>query len=273
MSICAPKPFGSKFLKGGYGYWPLWWYGQKSKLHDMSGHGLDLTPSGAYFDGQGYYFDGSDDYLADAGGRRILHQNTKGSWHSVYLTENEVPTEGSARGIGTKLYFNVSGTSPKLTGKIVLHPEHCPNLTHLGLYYNSFSVVDVGGLSTLIYTSCSFNNVSYFNIIGASSLQKCFCSDNNISYIKTDGLTSLLAFVCNDNNISSLNASSFVLVTDLRCHNNNMNQSAVDAVLCDMASHTTENGGLNISGNELPSSDGEDCRDILAARGWSVTTD
>ena len=56
MPICAPNPFGccggSRLLKGGYSYWPLWWYGQRDELPDMSGHGVTLYPSDAYFDGQ-----------------------------------------------------------------------------------------------------------------------------------------------------------------------------------------------------------------------------
>ena len=123
MSICAPKPFGSKFLKGGYSYWPLWWYGQKSKLHDMSGHGVDLTPSGAYFDGQGYYFDGSDDYMLDTYGRKIIGGTTEGSWSSVYLTNGEVPAEGNCYSFNMNrcLYYEIL----REAGKPELGPILC----------------------------------------------------------------------------------------------------------------------------------------------------
>ncbi len=272
MSICAPEPFGSKFLKGGYSYWPLWWYGQKSKLHDMSGHGVDLTPNGAYFDGQGYYFDGSD-YLADADGRKIISELTVGTWSSVYLTEGAVPPEGSIRGVGTQVFMNDSGASPKITGKIVLRPEHCPNLTTFQCKNNNISVLDVSKITSLEYLYCYINNISVLDVSALTKLIRFSCRNNNISVLDVSKMTSLNFLWIFNNNISLLDVSAITGLSNLRCENNSMDQDMVDTVLCDLASHTTENGTLNISGNAEPSQDGKDCRDILVARGWSVTTD
>ncbi|RLG23039.1 hypothetical protein DRN85_10115 [Methanosarcinales archaeon] len=254
MSICAPKPFGSKFLKGGYGYWPLWWYGQKNKLHDMSGHGLDVFPTdGAYFDGQGYYFDGVDDTLRDAGNRRILTLQTVGTWQSLYLTDDEVPPEGTAIGTGTSLGINIHGDSPKLTGKIALYPEYCPNIIYFNCRYNRFSVLDVSRVTTL-------------EILG--------CLDNNISTLNVSASTGLTGIWCFDNNIPTLDVSALTKLSTLSCYNNSMDESAVDAVLCALASHSVEDGTLQIQGNAPPSLDGEDCKYILVHDlGWSVTTD
>ena len=252
MSICAPKPFGSKFLKGGYSYWPLWWYGQKSKLHDMSGHGVDLTPSGAYFNGQGYYFDGSNDYLADAGGRKVLEDGTAGLWHSVYLTEGTVSAKGSIWGTGTKIYLNTSGASPKITGKIVFRPAYCPNLEVLRCYYNSISILEVKGLPSLYFLACAFNSISTLDVSNSSSLTFLSCAINSISI---------------------LDVSDSILIKTLLLQDNSMDQDMVDTVLCDVNNYGTSNGTLNISNNAAPSATGMACKDSLVSRGWDVTTD
>jgi len=275
MSICAPKPFGSKFLKGGYSYWPLWWYGQKSKLHDMSGHGFDLTPSGAYFDGQGYYFDGSNDYLVDAGGRKVLSEYTQGSWHSVYLTEGEVPVEGSVRGTGTRLVFSNDFSSPQITGSLVLHSEYCPNLTYLECRRNLLTTIKLYKLPSLTVVDCNSNilTASNFNLYGLTSLQSLYCYYNPLGSLDVTGLTSLQNLYCYNNQLVFLDVSAVSTLKYLFCYNNYMNQDMVDTVLCDMDSHGTSNGTLNISGNEAPSATGVACKDNLVARGWSVTTD
>jgi len=319
MTICAPNPFGccggSRLLKGGYSYWPLWWYGQRDELPDMSGHGVTLYPSGAYFDGQGYYFDGSDDYLADAGGRKVLNNRTKGSWHSVYLTEGAVPAKGSIWGTGTELRLNSSGTAPKITGKIILRPEYCPNLTTFWCCNNSISVLDVSKITSLEYLYCQGNNISVLDVSALTSLKILYCYMNNISVLDVSNLTLLTDLICvsnnisvldvsaltllgtlmcDFNNISVLDVSALTLLTYLRCYSNNislldvsaitdlstlltqnnsMNQDMVDTVLCDMDSHGTSGGTLNISGNEAPSPTGVACKNNLVARGWSVTTD
>jgi len=281
----------------------------------MSGHGVDLTPSGAYFDGQGYYFDGSNDYLIDAGGRKILQEGTTGSWHSIYLTEGTVSAKGSIWGTGTMIKLNSSGTVPKITGKIVLRAEYCPNLwyfncglnsisvldasTVIGLknlycYYNSISALDVSALTNLEYLNCRFNIISVLDVSAATKLRSIYCDYNSISALDVSALTNLeylncrfniisvldvsaatglTTLECNGNNISLLDVSAITGLSTLKCHYNSMDQDMVDTVLCDLASHTTENGTLNIQGNAPPSPDGEDCRDILVARGWSVTTD
>ena len=319
MTICAPNPFGccggSRLLKGGYSYWPLWWYGQRDELPDMSGHGVTLYPSGAYFDGQGYYFDGSDDYLIDDDGRKILQDGTEGSWHSIYLTEGAVPAKGSIWGTGTKIYLNNSGVEPKITGKIVFRPEYCPNLGKIrcesnsisildvskitSLYFlncraNNISVLDVSALTELYFLSCSRNNISVLDVSALTGLTSLYCYGNPISVLDVSALTGLTSLYCYDSNISVLDVSALTGLTDFRCHynyislldvsaitglstllcyHNSMDQDMVDTVLCDMDSHGTSGGTLNISSNEAPSATGVACKDNLVARGWSVTTD
>jgi len=278
MPICAPNPFGccggSRLLKGGYSYWPLWWYGQRDELPDMSGHGVTLYPSGAYFDGQGYYFDGNDDYLIDDDGRKVLQDGTAGSWHSIYLTEGAVPAKGSIWGTGTKLVLNTSGIAPRITGKMVLRPAYCPNLTYFGCWHNSLTFADFSGLSTLKFLYCQYQYVlSEFKIDSLTSIETIFCHWDNLTALDVGGLTTLKTLYCYENSISLLDTSALTSLTNLRCQNNSMNQEMVDTVLCDMDSHGTSNGTLNISGNEAPSATGVACKDNLVARGWSVTTD
>jgi len=87
-------------------------------------------------------------------------------------------------------------------------------------------------------------------------------------------MTQLVHLWCYDNDISLLDVSAASTLKYLYCQNNSMNQSMVDTVLCDMDSHGTSNGTLNISGNAEPSDlYGKPCRDRLADRGWNVTTD
>jgi len=220
----------------------------------MSGHGVTLYPSGAYFDGQGYYFDGSDDYLIDAGGRKILTQHTKGTWHSLYFTNGEVPSEGTVTGTGTKIGINLFGIGPLLTGKIVLYPQYCPNIIYFNCRRNRFSVVDASRMT---------------------KLETFDCYDNyNISVLDVSALTNLKFFGCQNNKISLLDVSALTKLSIFHCHNNLMNQDMVDTVLCDVDSHGTSGGDLNISGNAEPSDlYGKPCRDRLADRGWNVTTD
>ena len=319
MTICARNPFdcrgGSHLLVGGYSYWPLWFYGQRNELPDVSGHGVTLYPSGAYFDGQGYYFDGSDDYLADAGGRRVLDKKTRGSWHSVYLTEGTVPAKGSIWGTGDVLWLNFYGAAPKIKGKIVFKPEYCPNLTHLFCNNNNISVLDISGftgfqiischnnnlsafdtnglvsltelwindnnlsaldtssLTSIRVISCAGNNLSALDVSSLTTLDRIYCGNNNISVLDISALTSLYRVWCYSNSISLLDVSALVSLTYLLCQNNSMNQDMVDTVLCDLDSHGTSSGTLNISGNAAPSATGVACKDNLVSRGWSVTTD
>ena len=248
-SSCCMK---GKFLGDrGYSYWPLWWYGDQDKLNDFAGNCM-LSVSGAYFDGVGYYFDGTDDYLLDAVGRKILVDGTQGTWSSIILTDGEVPPEGSIQGTGTELHLNDSGTIPKITGKIILFPNYCPNITYLRCHSNSISVLDVSALT---------------------SLTTLYCYSNSISVLDVSALTSLTTLHCTGNSISVLDVSALTSLTYLDCRYNSMNQAMVDTVLCDMNTHGTSNGTLSISGNAVPSVTGMACKDDLVSRGWTVTTD
>ena len=249
-SSCCMK---GKFLGDrGYSYWPLWWYGDQDKLNDFAGNCM-LSVSGAYFDGNGYYFDGSNDYLIDAGGRKVLQGGTTGTWSSIILTDGEVPPEGSIQGTGTKLFLNNAGVVPKITGKIILSPYYCPNITHLQCANNSISVLDVSILT---------------------SLTDLYCGGNSISVLDVSALTSLAVLHCGGgNSISVLDVSALTLLRYLHCAYNSMNQAMVDTVLCDVAAHAISNGTLNIAGNAVPSGTGLACRDTLVSRGWTVTVD
>ena len=231
MTICAPNPFGccggSRLLKGGYSYWPLWWYGQRDELPDMSGHGVTLYPSGAYFDGQGYYFDGND-YLIDDDGRKVLQNGTVGSWHSVYLTEGEVPAKGSIWGTGTKLWLNTSGAAPKITGKIVLRSAYCPNLEELRCYGNCISTLKVSGLTSLTYLNCNGNYLTTLDVDGAISLTTLSCRYNyNLPALDVSTLTALTSLECRFCKIHVLDISALTLLTYLSCYNNQI--SILDA--------------------------------------------
>ena len=262
-----------KFLGDrGYSYWPLWWYGDQDKLNDFAGNCM-LSVSGAYFDGVGYHFDGVDDYLIDADGRKVLQDSTTGTWSSIILTDGEVPPEGSIQGTGTKLYLNNTGTIPKITGKIILYPNYCPNITYLDCHSNSISVLDISALTSLTYLNCRSNSISVLDVSALTSLTTLGCRSNSISVLDVSALTSLTALYCYDNSISVLDVSALTSLTYLYCENNSLNQAMVDTVLCDMNTHGTSNGILNISGNAVPSGTGLTCRDALVSRGWTVTVD
>ena len=233
-------------------YIPLWWHGQKSEIPDSSPTHCDLTPSGAYFKKHGYWFDGTDDYFVDSDSRKVLNVGTAGEWSSILLTDGDVPEKGSIWGTGTKLCLNDLSTNPKITGKIILHSEYCPNLTYLRCKTNSISVLDVSDLTSLTYIRCDFNSISVLDV-----------SD----------LTSLTVLMCAGNLISVLSVSALTLLNYFDCASNSMNQAMVDTVLCDMDGHGTNNGILNISSNAAPSAAGTTCANNLTGRGWTVTTD
>ena len=290
-SSCCMK---GKFLGDrGYSYWPLWWYGDQDKLNDFAGNCM-LSVSGAYFDGVGYHFDGTNDYLIDAGGRKILQDGTAGTWSSIILTDGEVPPEGSIQGTGTELYLNIVGTAPKITGKIILSPYYCPNLTVLHCYNNSISVLDVStltsltdficagnsisvldvsALTALTMLNCRGNSISVLDVSALTALRILRCYDNSISVLDVSALTLLTEVHCRDNSISVLDVSALTALTTLYCRNNSMNQAMVDTVLCDMNAHGTSNGALYIRGNAVPSATGLACRDDLVSRGWAVMVD
>jgi len=258
MTICARNPFdcrgGSRLLVGGYSYWPLWFYGQRNELPDVSGHGVTLYPSGAYFDGQGYYFDGSDDYLIDDGGRYIFNAGTAGSWHSIYLTNDEVPAEGNIQGTGTQIRLNHSGASPKVTGNFILRPEYCPNLKILYCNYNLFSNFDVSEIVTLTHLSCSYSVLTTLDIPNLSLLERLWCIESSLVYVDVSGKRHLHY---------------------LRLSDNFLSQEMVDTVLCDMVDNGCTYGSLylEINHNTAPSATGEACKGILVDRGWTVVTD
>ena len=218
-SSCCAK---GKFLGDqGANYWPLWWFGDQDSLNDFAGDCM-LSVSGAYFDGDGYYFDGVNDYLIDVDGRKVLSDGTLGTWSSILLTEGEVSPEGSVQGTGTVLYLNTSGTAPKITGKVVLHPEYCPNLTHLHFYNNNISVCDVSGLTSLTSLRCDSNNISVCDVSGLTSLTYFHCGANNISVLDVSALTSLTSLRCYNNNISVCDVSGLTSLTYFHCGSNNI---------------------------------------------------
>jgi Leucine-rich repeat (LRR) protein len=221
----------------------------------------------------GYYFNGSSSYLLDEQSRKILCEGTTGLWSSINL-EGDVPLCGSICGSGTVLSLNDGNAlPPKITGKIILYPGHCPNLTRLYCYRNSISVLDVSALTLLTHLYCYDNSISVLDVSALTSLTNLNCRDNSISVLDVSALTSLINLQCGDNSISVLDVSALTSLINLQCHNNSMNQAMVDTVLCDMDGHGTSNGTLNISGNAVPSATGIACKNNLIARGWAVTTD
>jgi Leucine-rich repeat (LRR) protein len=254
-------------------YIPLWWHGQKSLLPDSSPAHCDLTPSGACFKEEGYWFDGTDDYLIDSDSRKVLSDGTTGEWSSILLTDGNVPREGSIRGTGTKLYLNVLGTNPKITGKIILHPKYCPSLTTLSCYSNSITTLDISALTSLTYLRCDNNSITTLDISALTSLAYLRCNNNSITTLDVSALTSLAYLTCYNNSITTLDVSALTSLIDLRCNNNSMNSTMVDTVLCDVDAHGTSNGALNISGNAAPGANGITAKNNLIARGWTVTTD
>ena len=182
-SSCCMK---GKFLGDrGYSYWPLWWYGDQDKLNDFAGNCM-LSVSGAHFDGAGYCFDGIDDYLIDAGGRKILGDGTQGTWSSIILTDGEVPPEGSIQGTGTKLYLNNTGTVPKITGEIVLYAEYCPNIIDLRCSSNCIPTLNVSTLTSLANVYCWNSSIFVLDVSAATALMSLHCHNNSMNQATVD---------------------------------------------------------------------------------------
>jgi Leucine-rich repeat (LRR) protein len=166
----------------------VWWW------HDLYEYGNSerCVPHGCAFSSDGCTFTAGD-YLDDLFGRHLLSDGTLGKWSHIYLTEETVPFFGSVAGTGTKLYLNIAGTVPKITGKIILYPEYCPNLTHLYCHDNSISVLDVSALTSLTTLYCYDNSISVLDVSALTSLTTLYCYDNSISVFDVSALTSLTA--------------------------------------------------------------------------------
>ena len=194
-SSCCAK---GKFLGDpGYGYWPLWWYGDQDKLNDFAGNCM-LSVSGAYFDGDGYCFDGSNDYLVDAGGRKILQDGTAGTWSSIILTDGEVPPEGSIQGTGTELCLNNAAVAPRITGKITLCSNYCPNITTLRCYGNLISGFDVSTTTSLtgLYLAC--NSMSQAAVDTILCDVAAYGTSNGTLNVSGNAVPSAAGYVCKD---------------------------------------------------------------------------
>ena len=242
-----------KIYKGGVDNYPLWWYGQKSRLTNFGDRPNFFIPHGAVFKGKGYYFNSANsDYMEDIYGRHLISESTNGLWSQLYLTNSAVPPCGSVVGTGDKFYLS-QGQVPKITGKLIAYPEYCPNISYFICYNNSISILDISRLISLVYVVCAVNFISVLDI---------------------SKLILLNILKCYNNKISALDISNNSLISYLDCHSNFMGQGAVDKVLCDANAWNTSNGTLDISGNTAPSQTGIDAKnDMVNNRGWTVTTD
>jgi Leucine-rich repeat (LRR) protein len=227
-------------------YFVWWWH----NLYEF-GDGDRCIPYGCVFSSDGCTFTGGN-YVDDLHGRHLLSSGTLGKWSHVYLTEGTVPFFGSVAGAGTKLYLNIVGTTPKITGKIILYPEYCPSVTHLNCQENLIDTLDIGALL---------------------SLTSLLCRNNSISVLDVSALTALTTLNCRNNSISVLDVSALTSLVSLDLRSNSFDQAMVDTILCDVDGWGTNSGALDISGNVAPSAAGITCKNNLIARGWTVTTD
>ena len=242
-----------KIYKGGVDNYPLWWYGQSSRLQNFGDRANFLVLHGAVFKGNGYYFNSANsDYMEDIYGRHLFAEGTNGLWSQLYLTDSAVPPCGSIVGTGDTIKLSYT-QDPKITGKIVLYPRSCPALTYFRCYGNSVSIIDVNQLTRLTVLSCGSNKISMLDI---------------------SQLTGLVYLSCNNNLLSIADVSNNSYLTTLNFKGNLMGQGAVDKVLCDVNNWNTSDGTLDISYNTAPSQTGIDAKnDMVNNRGWTVTTD
>ena len=262
-----------KIYKGGVDNYPLWWYGQSNRLQNFGDRTNYLIPHGAVFNGNGYYFNGTTDYMEDIYGRHLIKEGTNGLWSQLYLTNSVVPPCGSAVGAGDKLYCP-STASPKITGKFILYPNYCPNLSVLDTHNNQISVFNVSHLTKLTLLAPYANLLSSLDVALLTSLAYLHFAYNQISAIDISNLIELTYMKCHENQLAALDVSNNSKIATLDCHSNQMGQSAVDKVLCDANNWNTSNGTLDISGNTAPSQTGIDAKnDMVNNRGWTVTTD
>ena len=263
-----------KIYKGGVDNYPLWWYGQSNRLQNFGDKSNFLIPHGAVFQGNGYYFNGANgDYLEDIYGRHLLAESTNGLWSYLYLTDSAVPPCGSAVGTGNKLYLP-SGQAPRITGKIALYPEYCPNLVTFYCRNNNISALDVSRMASLVTLNCYTNSIPALDVSGAIKLGTLTCASNDLLILDVSNLLHLVSFSCHDNLLSALDLSHNPLVKNLLLENNLFNSTMVDTILVVVNSFGTSSGTLDISGNTAPSQTGIDAKnDMVNNRGWTVTTD
>ena len=262
-----------KIYKGGVDNYPLWWYGQSTRLQNFGDRTNFLTPHGTVFQGNGYYFNGANSAsMEDIYGRHLIGEDTNGLWSQLWLTDSAVPPCGSAVGTGNRLVL-YSIPELKIAGKIILLPAYCPNLTHFICYYNHISILDVSRILTLTLLRCYGNWLSTLDVTNLVLLYKLDCTSNTISILDVSKMSLLQYLDCSNNNIPFLDVSNDSKIASLYCQHNQMDQSAVDKVLCDANAWNTSDGTLDISGNTAPSSTGTDCANDMVNRNWTVTTD
>ena len=241
-----------KIYKGGVDNYPLWWYGQSNRLQNFGDRPNFLTPHGAVFQGNGYYFNSANsDYMEDIYGRHLFSKGTEGVWSYLYLTNSTVPPCGSGIGTGTNFYLSYD-VAPKITGKIILYPEYCPNLINLFISFNKISTLDVSRLIKLVILDCSHNDYSTLDVSRLLALETLYCGGTFLHVLD----------IKNNSKIKTLGCPSALL-----------DQSAVDKVLVDANAWGTSGGTLDISGNTAPSQTGIDAKNDLVNRNWTVTTD
>jgi hypothetical protein len=73
-----------------------------------------------------------------------------------------------------------------------------------------------------------------------------------------------------DNKIASIIITGCEGLTELKLQNNSLSQTAVDGLLTEIEAWGTSNGYLDISGNNVPSSEGQSKINLLVNRGWTV---
>ena len=262
-----------KIYKGGVDNYPLWWYGQSRRLQNFGDRTNFLIPHGAVFKGNGYYFNSANsDYMEDIYGRHLVAEGTNGLWSQLYLTNSDVPPCGSLVGTGTVFDLPLS-QSPLVTGKIILYPEYCPNLSILHCGGNKLSILDVSQMILLGKLACDDNILSILDVSHLSLLTVLYCPYNLIPILDTSQMSLLCTFYCNNNYISALDVCNNTQILMLKCQHNQMNSAAVDKVLMDADTWGTSDGTLDISSNAVPGTDGTTAKNNLVNRGWSVTVD
>ena len=129
--------------------------------------------------------------------------------------------------------------------------EYFINLTHLYVYYNNLSLLNLNTLVNLTHLNCSFNLLTTFTIINPLILNNLDYSMNEISNLDVNQFLNLEHLSCYNNQIQNLNLNSLTSLKSLECSGNllttlNVNNSIDLTSLICSGNHLTN---LNLTSN------------------------
>lgn len=93
-------------------------------------------------------------------------------------------------------------------------------LTHLYVFNNQLTSLDINSLANLVEVSCNNNNISSLSINGLQHLNILSCSETNLTSLNITGLVNLTTLDCSNNALTFLNLNGLSNLIYLKCNNN-----------------------------------------------------